>query len=198
MESTHRHIAQKINQLSGGSILFPTDFRGQGSEDAIKMSLSRLVRDGLVERLGQGIYLKPKRKQKSGAHNMAEIASAIAKKERVRIRLSGEFALFKLGLHENAPTNLTYITDGEPRNILIGEQRLIFKSTTPKKLCLSTNTSGLLIQAIEELGKDQITAAITTQLQKLLEKINDEELLADLRLAPAWIYNLIRNLKRNL
>jgi hypothetical protein len=194
LNSTHRHIAQKISQAAGGSILFPTDFRGLGSEDAIKMSLSRLVKEGQVERLAQGVYVKPKRKGKPANHNLDEIAQAIAKKEKVRIRRSAEFALFKLGLSSVAPEHLIYITDGEPRNIRIGDKRLVFKATTPKKLSLSQDTSGLLIQAMEELGKDKITSEVTQQIIQHLNTISNEALMADLRLAPAWIYDLFRQL----
>jgi hypothetical protein len=196
LNSTHRHIIQRIEQLAGGSILFPTDFRGLGSENAIKMSLSRLVREKLVERLAHGVYLKPKRARKGAATLiMQEIALAIAKKEQVRIRLSGEFALFKLGLRAAEPDYLSYVTDGEPRNIRIADQRLVFKATTPKKLNLSEGTSGLLIQAIEELGNAKITPAISELIMKHLKGINEEVLNADLRLASAWVYELIRQLK---
>jgi hypothetical protein len=196
--STHKQIAEKIEQQEAGALLFPIDFRGCGSAEAIKMSLSRHAESGILTRLGNGIYLKNKRKSKAKIPSMEAIASAIAKKEHVRIRLSGLYALYKIGLLDKEPDSLTYITDGEPRNIKIGNKRLLFKSTTAKKLSLSHGISGLLILGLEDLGKDQITSAIENQITKHLTQIDSNLLSSDLRLAPAWIYNLIYKLQQKV
>ncbi|MES2808068.1 MAG: DUF6088 family protein [Bacteroidota bacterium] len=198
MNSIHQNIATRIKGYAIGSILFPCDFRGLGSEDAIKMSLSRHARNGLVERLGQGVYLKVKAKGKTAKPTMEQIALAIAKKEKIKIKPSGEFALHKLGMTANLPDDLIYITDGEPRNILIGSKRLIFKSTTPKKLRLSNGISGLLIQGLEELGKDALNDQLKNQVSAQLKKEDEKNVMADLQLAPAWIYDLLYKLNQQL
>ncbi|MFA6249212.1 MAG: DUF6088 family protein [Mucilaginibacter sp.] len=198
MNSIHQNIATRIKGYAIGSILFPCDFRGLGSEDAIKMSLSRHARNGLVERLGQGVYLKVKAKGKTAKPTMEQIALAIAKKEKIKIKPSGEFALHKLGMTANLPDDLIYITDGEPRNILIGSKRLILKSTTPKKLRLSNGISGLLIQGLEELGKDALNDQLKNQVSAQLKKEDEKNVMADLQLAPAWIYDLLYKLNQQL
>jgi hypothetical protein len=198
LNSIHQNIAIRIKGFATGNILFPCDFRGLGSEDAIKMSLSRHARSGLVERLGQGVYLKVKPKGKTAKPTMEQIALAIAKKEKIKIKLSGEFALHKLGMTANLPDDLIYITDGEPRNILIGSKRLIFKSTTPKKLRLSNGISGLLIQGLEELGKDALNDQLKNQVSAQLKKEDEKNVMADLQLAPAWIYDLLYKLNQQL
>lgn len=198
MFSTHNLIESKINKQPGGSLMFPNDFRGLGSEDAIKMSLSRHADNGKLERLGNGIYLKKKRKGKTERPTLEAIAIAIAKKEHIRIRPSGSFAIYKLGLSQTLPNEMIYITDGEPRNILIGEKRLIFKSTTPKKMSLSTGISGLLIQALEEIGKKAVDEVLKAKITKELSKENEEVLLADIKLAPAWIYDLLYKLNKQI
>jgi len=198
LNSIHQNIASRIRGYAIGSILFPCDFRGLGSEDAIKMSLSRHARNGLLERLGQGVYLKVKPKGKTAKPTMEQIALAIAKKEKIKIKPSGEFALHKLGMTANLPDDLIYITDGEPRNILIGSKRLIFKSTTPKKLRLSNGISGLLIQGLEELGKGALNDQLKNQVLAQLKKEDEKNVMADLQLAPAWIYDLLYKLNQQL
>lgn len=198
MISTHKNIALRIDQYSGGTLLFPKDFRGLGSEDAIKMSLSRCVDNGILERLAHGIYLKVNKKGKMKRPNLESIALSIAKKEHIKIKPSGSSALYKLGWTAHPTRDLIYITDGEPRNILIGEKRLVFKSTTPKKLKLSTGISGLLIQALEEIGKNSIDEKIKTEIIKQLSKEKQSVLLADLKLAPAWIYDLLYKLNQKI
>lgn len=198
MFSIHKNIALKIDQHPVGSLLFPNDFRGLGSEDAIKMSLSRHTENGKLERLGHGIYLKVKRKGKTHWPPLESIAIAIAKKERIRIKPAGKFALYKLGFTTEPLNDLIYITDGEPRNILIGEKRLIFKSTTPKKLNISKGISGLIIQALEEIGKNSIDDKIKNEIIRQLSNEKEETLIADLKLAPAWIYDLLYKLNQQI
>jgi hypothetical protein len=189
LNSIHQQIADKISRLGTGELVFPVDFRGVGSEDAIKMSLSRHVKENRLERLGHGIYLKAGKVSKMPAPEI--VARAIAKKENVRIRPAGQSALYQLGMTTTQPGELIYLTDGEPRNIKIGNQRLIFKSTTAKKLSLSDTTSGLLVLALDELGKDQVTEKLTSQITEKLKSIDQKAWLKDLQLATGWIYNLL-------
>ena len=51
MQSTHTHIEHVILRKKGGELIFPTDFRGKGTEDAIKKALSRLTQKGMLKRL---------------------------------------------------------------------------------------------------------------------------------------------------
>lgn len=198
MSSTHQNILTRINTYSGGAILFPCDFRGLGSEDSIKMSLSRHTNSGILERLASGIYMKVKTKGDTKRPSIEKIAFAIAKKERIKIKPAGAFVLHKLGLKPDLPSDIVYITDGEPRNISIGNQRLIFKATTPKKLRLSNSISGMLIQGLEEIGKNSITDGVRHQIIKHLRQENEKNIMADLRLAPAWIYDLLYKLNQEL
>ncbi len=192
MNSTHQLVANKISRLAAGELAFPTDFRGMGSEDAIKMSLSRHTKENRLERLGHGVYLKAGKTAKIPAPET--VAMAIAMKERVRIRPNGQLALFQLGMIESRPDELIYLTDGEPRSIKIGDQRLIFKSTTAKKLSLSDTTSGLLILALDELGKDKVTDKLLAQITDKLSAIDKNKWTKDLQLASGWIYNLLHSL----
>ncbi len=189
MNSTHQLIAKQISRLSAGKLVFPSDFRGTGSEDAIKMSLSRHCKEKRLERLGHGVYLKAGKNTKIPALEM--VAAAVAKRERVRIRPAGQFALFQLGLSETKPKELVYLTDGEPRTIKIGDQCLIFKATTNKKLSLSDSTSGLLILALDGLGKDKISDKLMERIKAKLNTIDKNKWSEDLQLASGWIYNLL-------
>ena len=182
-------IAKEISRFSAGELVFPTDFRGLGSEDAIKMSLSRHTKEKRLERLGHGVYLKPGKAAKTLA--LETVATAIAKKERVRIRPAGQFALYQLGLASAKPDELIYLTDGEPRSIKIGEQRLVFKATTAKKLALSDTTSGLLILALDELGKEKVTEKLLEQVSEKLRSVDKNHWKKDMQLASGWIYNLL-------
>ncbi|MFV0198825.1 DUF6088 family protein [Empedobacter falsenii] len=64
-------------------MFFLDDFSKYGSSDNIRKVLSRLENEGLVERLAQGIYLKPKKDPFLGTiyPTTEEIAKQIALNE---------------------------------------------------------------------------------------------------------------------
>lgn|SRR5665647_1212188 len=197
--STHQEITRIIEDAEPGKLLFPTDFRGKGSEAAIKMALSRLVKEGKIERLAHGIYMLAKYHPDMGKlqPSLDEIAKAIANREHIRIRPSGAYALNKLGLSNQIPTKLVYITDGQARQIRIGKGGIKFKPTTPKKFGMIGEISGLLIQALEELGPRQIKPDMLNKIKDLLRKEDPKNLDHDIKLAPAWINDFFMSINLN-
>ena len=185
--STHQDIAKIIEHTQPGKIFFPTDFRGTGSEAAIKMSLSRLVKEGKIERLAHGIYLHAKIHPAMGKlqPSLDEITEAIAQKGHIRIRPSGAYALNKLGLSNQVPTRIIYITDGQVKQIRFGKGSIKFKPASPKKFGTLGKISSLLIQGLEEIGLKQITPIMKDKIENLLKKEDPKKLSLDIKLAPA-------------
>lgn len=136
MSTAHKQIEQAVRKHKKGELIFSTDFRGMGSEAAIKMALGRLHKQGLIKRLAHGIYLLPKTDPLFGEISPApeEVAEAIAKKDRVQIKPAGAYALHKLGLTTQVPTKLVYLTDGTTRQIKLGKTSIWCKATTQKKI----------------------------------------------------------------
>lgn len=196
MNKTHTSISNYLSKVKKGSILFPTDFRGMGTEGAIKMTLSRLVKEGKLKRVAHGIYYVPKADPLLGElHPGAEnIAEAIAQKEKILIKPSGASALNKLGLSTQVPMRLVYITNGSPRKIKIGRTTVVFKATTSKKLAMEGPISGLVIQALEELDLANMHPQTATKIKGLLTKENPGKLKHDLALAPARLHDYIMKL----
>lgn len=196
MKSVHQEIIDKINALKAGAIIFPTEFRGTGTEDAVKKALSRIAKEGKIERLAHGIYYLPKHHRTFGKllPSLEEVAQAVAAHEHVRIRPSGAYALNKLGLSTQVPAKLIYITDGQPREIKIGKGGVKFKPTTPKKFGMKGPISSLLIQALEELTPSQLTPEMENQIRLLLDKESPENLQADIKLAPAKVNDMLVNI----
>ena len=199
MESVQSIINNSLSDISAGEIFFPTDFRGRGSQAAIKMALSRAVRSGHIQRLAQGIYFVPFIDPVLGelTPSPEAVAEQLAEREKVRIRPAGSFALHKLGLTTQVPTRLVYLTDGHPRKLKIGKASVEFKATTPKKMSLSGKISGPLILALESLELDKIDPHTEKRIIHLLQLENQALLTQDLKLAPGKIYDyLVRLLKQ--
>src|ERR1700733_11249726 len=86
--------------LRKGKIIFSNDFLELGDIVAIRQALSRLTKEGQLIRLANGIYLSPKLDNQLGVlyPRIEEVADAIAKRDKARIRPTGIFALHKIGL----------------------------------------------------------------------------------------------------
>jgi len=176
-----------------GELIFPTDFRSKGTQTAIKTALSRLSREGKLKRLAHGIYFVPKIDPIFGEIYPApeEVAEAIAKKEKVRIKPAGAYALHRLGLTTQVPTKLVYITDGENRQIKIGKTVMMFKATTPKKMSLEGQLSSLVILALGELNPKNIDSDTERKIKEILQQENPGQLKRNLSLTSGRIYDYI-------
>ncbi|SDX18534.1 Transcriptional regulator, AbiEi antitoxin, Type IV TA system [Hydrobacter penzbergensis] len=196
MKSVQQHIGEQIRETPPGAILFPADFRGLGSDDAIRQALSRLVSEGVIERLGHGIYYLPQYDDELGKliPSMEKIAEAIAAREHVRILPTGAAALNRLGLSTQVPMNIVYLTDGQRRNIQIGKGKLVFKPTTPKKFAFKGAISGMLIRALEDVNLNEITAEMRARIKVLIEKEDPQLLKYDLQLASAKTHDYLLQL----
>ena len=127
-------ILYQIDSGQNGKLYSIGDFSYLGTEDAVRKALQRLEKKDKLVRLGRGLYLNPKKDPTLGImySSLAEIATAIAKKEKLRIIPTGDQALLQLGISTQVPMKSVYLTDGEtPRNIKIGNRTLVFKPTTP-------------------------------------------------------------------
>lgn len=193
MEKTHTHIEDSLSRKKGGDLIFATDFKGKGTEAAIRKTLSRLAGSGKLKRVAHGIYYIPKIDPVLGElyPSAEEVAQKIADKERVHIQLSGVYALNKLGLSTQVPTKLVYITDGVQRMITIGKMKVRFKATTRKKLSMKGELSKLIILALEELKLDKIEPERETKIRELLLKEDPRKLKHDLALAPGRVHDYI-------
>jgi Family of unknown function (DUF6088) len=196
MKSVQSTINHSLSLFNAGKILFPADFRGKGSQAAIKMALSRATANGQIRRLAQGIYYVPFVDPLLGELTPAPeaVAEQLAEREKVRIRPTGAFALHKLGLTTQVPTRLVYLTDGHPRKFQIGKATVEFKATTPKKMSLSGEISGPLILALESLQLDKIDDNTEKRIKFLLQLEKQEVLQQDLQLAPGKVYDYLTRL----
>jgi hypothetical protein len=56
--------------------------------------------------------------------------------------------------------------------------------------------SGLIIQALKHLGKDQVDDHVIDQLDRRLDDAARKQLMKDIRSAPAWIADIFRKLSQ--
>lgn len=191
--SVNNIIELKISKFKPGQVILPSDFKDLGTSTAIRKTLSRFVESGQIERMGQGIYVIPKNDKVFGKvlPSMEELAEALAKKEHVKIKPSGQYALNKVGLSTQVPMRLVFLTTGNAKNIRIGRNAIIFKSTTAKKLSMKGDITSLLFLGLEELDLQKLAPTQMDRIMGLLKQETPEHLKYNLRLAPAKVSDFV-------
>lgn len=193
-ENIEIQVLEKIKKARGGSLFFTEDFLRFGSSKAVAKALERLVEKEEISRVARGIYARLEKDPvlgpvKPGAE---AIAKAIAKRDKARIIPTGTLALSALGLSTQIPMNIVYLTDGAARKINIGKRKITFKKTSPRNLAAIGEISSLAIQALKEIGKDNVTETEKEIILNHLKKEEPYRLEHDIRLAPEWIRKIMR------
>ena len=194
MESIDIKILEKIKKAKRGSLFYTEDFLSFGNYKAVSKALERLVNENELSRVARGIFAILTKDPYLGeiSPTAEKIAESIRKRDKARIILTGPLALNMLGLSTQIPTNIVYLTDGSARTIKIGNRSIVFKKTSPKNLAAIGAFSGIIIQALKEIGKENVT---DIEIKKILEHLKKEDpyrLEHDIKLAPEWIRIIMR------
>jgi hypothetical protein len=195
-QSIDSRILARIHGFGRGSVFVPTDFLDLGSREAIDIALHRLAHKGTIRRLARGVYDFPKQHRVLGqlSPSTDAVAKALAGRDRTRLQPTGAYAANALGLSEQVPAKAVFLTDGPSRMVRIGPTTIQLRRTTPRNMAAAGRLSGLLIQALRELGQEHVTPERREHLKRTLPADKRRELLKDIRLAPAWMHPIFREL----
>lgn len=179
-----------------GCVFVPADFLEIGSREAVDITLHRLVRKGTIRRLARGVYDFPKAHSVLGplSPSAEAIAKALAGRDRTRLQPAGAYAANALGLSEQVPAKAVFLTDGPSRTVKIGPTTIQLRRTTARNMAAAGRLSGLLIQAFRELGEKHVTPQRREHLKRTIPIDQRRKLIMDLRLAPAWMHPIFREL----
>ena len=188
-------ILTKIKKAKRGALFFISDFSTFGKPDAIRQALQRLVKSVEIDRVATGIFVRPQKDDIIGKvmPDIQDIAKAIARRDRARIIPTGDYALNRLGLSTQVPMNIVYLTDGTARKIQIGNYTIVFKKVAPKNVAAIGEISRLAIQALKTIGKESVTEGEIRHIQTVLQNEKPTHLEYDIRLAPAWIQGIMKD-----
>jgi Mn-dependent DtxR family transcriptional regulator len=192
-ESINFKIEQRIKKTDLQKLVMLSDFKDLGPSTAIRKTLSRLTDQGIIERIGRGIYTKTKKDSKFGKvfPSIEKISEDLASREFVTIKPTGQYALNKLGLSTQVQMKYVFLTSGNKKNIKLGKSHIVFKSTTSKKLSMIGPISSLLFIALEEINLNKISSQEINRILSLLEKENLNNLKHDLKLASSRISDFV-------
>src|SRR5579885_852602 len=195
-QSIDSRILARIHGWGRGAVFVPGDYLVLGSREAVDLALHRLARKGTIRRLARGVYDFPKEHPVLGllAPSADAVARALAGRDRTRLQPTGAYAANILGLSEQVPAKAVFLTDGPTRTVKIGPTTIQLRRTTARNMAAAGRLSGLLIQALRELGKEHVTPERRAYLKRTLPADKRRELIRDLRLAPVWMHPIFREL----
>lgn len=192
-KSVDSTIRSRIYGHGKGWAFTPKHFRDLGSTSAVDSSLRRLKASETIRQLARGLYDYPVNDPILGtvAPSADAIARALVARDAIRIQPSGAYAANVLGLSNQVPSRIVFLTDGPARKVKIGKREIILQHTTPRNMATAGRISGTLIQALRHLGQDQIDDTIIAILRRHVAAADHAVLRKDLVHAPVWVADLL-------
>lgn len=190
-------ILARINRLGEGKAFSAKDFLDIATRGTIDVTLGDLTREGLIRRIGRGLYDLPKVNVALGGKlspDIDEATRAIARRQRWKIVPEGAWAANLLGLSTQVPAKIVYLTDGPNSEVPIGRRTIHFKHARPKAMAGPEGKNALVIQALRYLGQDKIGPREIEMLRTVLSPAEKRKLMKDARFGADWIYETAKRL----
>jgi len=177
-------------------VFTPRDLATLGDARSVGMALTRLARKGIIRQLARGLYDYPIDHPSFGRipPSADAIAKALVKRDASRLQPTGAYAANILGLSEQVPTRIVFLTDGPSRRVKFGQQEIVLKRTTTRNMATAGRKSGTVIQALRHIGQRNVDDKTLAILKRQLSKLDRAQLLKDKRYAPAWVGNFLQQL----
>jgi hypothetical protein len=196
VQTIDKRIVSRIYGSGRGAVFTPTQFLDLGGRRVIDVVLHRLAKTGTIRRLTRGLYDYPKQHPTYGVMfpSPEVVAKALAGKDATRFQPSGAYAANLLGLSNQVPAKIVFLTDGQAKRVKIGRQEIVLKRTSPRNMATAGRLSGLVIQALRYMGKERVDDKAISRMKQKLVDADPKPLLKDLTYAPAWIGDIMRRL----
>lgn len=195
MDAEHSNITlrERIEALPEDTVLFRSDFPEYHSE-FVGGTLAELTQEGLLVKLAQGIYAKPRRSRFGFVlPSVDKIAQAIAARDNAEVLPSGMTALNVLGLSTQVPMKYSYLTTGSERIIKLKNQEIRLKRGVPKNFCYETKLIALLVQALKTLKQQNVGEGELQVIRNLISREPDRSALAkDVDMMPVWMKRIVK------
>ena len=195
-----KQIQDRIKNASDGTVFVNTDFVDIANQETVRKNLNRLVQTGVLKRVLNGVYEKPKYSKLLGEYIAVDpdaVAKALARSYHWTIVPCGNVSLNLLGLSTQVPAVYSYVSDGPYKIYELGSTKIEFKHRANKEISGLSYTTSLVVQALKTLGKSNISSDVIQILGNNLSKENKQVCLKEAKETTSWIYNAIQNICRD-
>ena len=191
-------IVARIRSRGEDWVFSASDFADLGARPAVDKALSRMAVAGTVRRVARGLYDIPRQHPIVGkvGPSVDQLAKALAGKGGTKLQPTGAYAANLLGLTEQVPAKVVFLTDGRSKRVRLDKLEIVLKQTSPRIMATAGSISGTVIQALRYLGKTHVTDDSVKRIDRRLSIADRQQLLEDIAYAPAWIGAIIRRLAK--
>ena len=189
IHSTDTKVLGRIYGTKRGWVFTKKDLTDLGSSSAVLHTLSRLAQKGTIHRIARGLYYYPQYHPKLGIipPSPYEVAKALQSHDASRLMPTRAYAANLLGLSTQVPMKVVFLTDGRARKVKFGNQEVILKKATSRLMATADTKSGIVIQALAYLGKDNVADLVLNKIRSVLNQKEILDLRKHARYAPSWI-----------
>lgn len=195
MELTEKQIIARIRAHGRGFVFTTKLFSALIDNSAsVRTALTRLVQKQSIRRLAHGLYDLPVVHPKLGAimPSIEKVIEAIKTSEAIEVQATGAYAANLLGLSTQIPMRIELYTSGPRRKIQFGKQEILLKPTTPKNMIGAGTKAGLILHALKQIGKDNVTDEMIKQISSKIEEQDIKHIKKQIQFAPVWIAKIMR------
>ena len=196
--SVAEKILKRIRDKGAGWAFTAKDFLDLASRASVDKALSTTHKEGRIRRVSRGIYDYPKQ----GTHmpgpmppDFDQVAHALARSTGTRIIASGATAANLLGISQQVPARILYLTDGTSRNVHIGNRKIALKHVRTKEL-LADELSGMVVQALKFVGRDALTDKDLRRIRRRLTPDQRKTLVEQAQYTSDWVADVARRIAK--
>lgn len=191
-------LKERILRHKRGKIFF-IDYFPDYKDEYVKKTLFELEKEGILIRLAPGMYYLPIQSRLGVLYpSIDEIVQAIAKRDHATIMPSANTALHQLGFTPQVPMNYEYLTNGAARVVHLEYNTVRLKHGVAANFAYRGKLMPLLHQALQAIGKVNITDADKAHTAHLLLANSEPRTWKhDVRLMPAWERAIVEPIIKN-
>ena len=188
--STAKAVLTAIRKLPRGRPFTGARFLKHGARGAVDRTLSRLVAGGEIQRLAQGVFVRPRTSRFVGTviPDIREVVETIARGNGETLQVHGAEAARRFRLSTQAPTAPVFHTSASTRTIQVaGTAVRLVHTANRRRLQFAGEAAGAALSALWYLGKNNVTPETIAAIEAALGPAEFEKLRsADM---PAWMAN---------
>lgn len=198
MESIKSKILRRIKGYGTGWVFSCSDFSDMALPASVRWNLLKLKEEKKIRQLLRGVYDYPAYSvllKEQLPPDVDKVARAIARKHAWKIQVSGNAALYFLGLSTQVPGRYVYHSNGPTKTYSLDTACIEFKHITQKETEFQLRKSELIAQAIRAIGKNGPDAeAVKIMAAQVKDEAEWQRILRDMRPAAEWIINIVQRI----
>ena len=185
--SVAKTIRERVLRIRLAEPFTNKQFLKLGSRASVDKALSRLVSEGVIQRIIRGVFMRPQTNRYIGmvAPSVREVVEVMAKDQGEIIQVQGAVAVNRFKLSTQVPVLPIFCTTGPSRKFKIGNLTVQLRHASRRKLLLAGKTSGMAISALWYLGKNNVNPSVIRTIRARLTEKDFKELKG--AQLPAWM-----------